>query len=80
MVSEFNHITPTAMQLADELRKLRDFCERSGPACEGVLHTLIAGTAMLADRVAALESREEYRHRIKPIMQGERPERGVGGT
>jgi hypothetical protein len=34
----------------------------------------------LADHVAALESREEYRHRIKPIMDGEKPENGLGET
>lgn len=34
--------------------------------------------SLLARRLAALESREEVRHRIEPIMRGERPQRGVG--
>lgn len=32
----------------------------------------------LAERVAALESREQVRYRIKPIQAGEKPEPGVG--
>lgn len=35
-------------------------------------------TIALAERLAALESREEVRYRIEPLMRGEKPEEGVG--
>ena len=48
--------------------------DRSGPDARAALYLI----RHLAERVAALESREEVRHRIEPIMRGEKPEKGLG--
>lgn len=61
-----------AREILDSIGRLEDVDLHDD--VESVLPVLRA----LAERLAALESREEVRHRIEPIMRGEKPEKGAG--